>query len=200
MEKITTYYIEMKSPSELKEINNSLGLLIMECEFKQIEFSKFLNQLVGDNYQWFNWRYWSDEKWKEYIENDNLRTWVAYYKGSPAGYYEIERQENGDTEIIFLGLIPKFIGKGFGGYLISRALKSAWEWEGAKRVWCHTCSNDHPKALNSYLARGLKIYKEEISENVQHKPKLNLHYKTAKFISKLLHYVAKKIDRVVAPK
>ncbi len=76
MEKITTYYIEMKSPSELKEIKNSRGLLIMECEFKQIEFSKFLNQLVGDNYKWFNWHRWSDEKWKAYIENDNLRTWV----------------------------------------------------------------------------------------------------------------------------
>lgn len=195
MEKITTYYIEMKSPSELKEIKDSRGLLIMECEFKQLKFSKFLNKLVGDDWQWLNWRHWSDEKWKAYIENDNLRTWVAYYKGFPAGYYEIERQEAGNTEIIFLGLTPEFTGKGFGRYLISRALKSAWEWEGTKRVWLHTCSNDHPNALKSYLSQGLKIYKEEISEQVNHKSTSNLFNKTLKYFSKLFRFLAKKSDK-----
>ena len=29
------------------------------------------------------------------------------------------------------------------------------------RVWVHTCTLDHKNALKNYLARGMKIFKEE---------------------------------------
>jgi len=100
-------------------------------------------------------------QWKEFAENENLRTWVAYYKGSPAGYYELQQQDDGDVEIAYFGLAPKFIGKGFGGYLLSQAIESAWDWKGTKRVWVHTCTLDHPSALQNYKARGLEVYRVE---------------------------------------
>ena len=64
-----------------------------------------------------------------------------------------------DVEIAYFGLAPRFIGKGFGGYLLSHAIKSAWAWEGTRRVWVHTCTLDHPTALQNYKARGLEVYK-----------------------------------------
>jgi hypothetical protein len=35
---------------------------------------------------------------------------------------------------------------------------------GARRVWVHTCSLDHPGALANYLARGFRVFKEEVAD------------------------------------
>ena len=161
MKKVTTYYLEMKSASCLQATDASKGLQIHECEIKQFQFNKFLYQLVGRDWEWIDKLSWSDEQWKAYAENDNLRTWVACYKGSPAGYYELQQQNGGDVEIAYFGLAPKFIGRGFGGYLLSKAIKSAWTMKGTRRVWVHTCTLDHPGALQNYKARGMEVYRVE---------------------------------------
>ena len=161
MKEVTTYYLEMKSASSLKAKKNSNGLQIHECEVKQFQFNRFLYQLVGKDWAWTDRLSWSDRQWKAYAESENLRTWVAYYKGSPAGYYELQQQKGGDVEIAYFGLAPKFIGQGFGGYLLSQAIKSAWKMRGTKRVWVHTCTLDHPSALHTYKARGLEVYRVE---------------------------------------
>lgn len=158
MSGVATYYLEMTSPSALRGKEDARGLQICECEIKQFQFNRFLYELVGEAWSWTDRLSWSDEQWRNWIEDDNLRTWVAYYKGSPAGYYELHRQGGGDVEIAYFGLAPKFIGRGFGGYLLSRAIESAWEWQGTQRVWVHTCTLDHPGALQNYKARGMEVY------------------------------------------
>ena len=65
-------------------------------------------------------------------------------------------------EIKYFGLAPAFIGKGFGGRLLTAAIEQAWDWGEVKRVWVHTCSLDHPGALSNYQARGMQLYKTEL--------------------------------------
>ena len=164
MKEITTYYLEMNAPSVLKNGETLNGFEIRECRIKQFQFNRFLYQLVGGRWQWTDSLSWSDEQWKAYAESDHLRTWVAYDGGSPAGYYELQRQEGGDVEIAYFGLVPRFIGRGLGGYLLSHAVRSAWGWEGTRRVWVHTCTLDHPHALDNYTARGFEVYRVETAE------------------------------------
>jgi GNAT superfamily N-acetyltransferase len=161
MTHLTTYYLEMTSPSSLKESTAANGLKIVECEIKQFQFNRFLYQLVGGAWQWTDKNAWTNAQWQAFAENENLRTWVGYVKGSPAGYFELQRQGGGDVEIAYFGLAPRFIGRGLGGCLLARAIKSAWVWQGTRRVWVHTCSLDHPRALPNYLARGLVVYNVE---------------------------------------
>ena len=160
---VTTYYLEMDRREELNYKGNSdPEFQIIECTVKQYEFNRFLYEFVGAPWQWVDKLGWNKQQWKQYAEADSLRTWVAYKYGSPAGYYELQFQENGDVEIAYFGMAKLFIGKGHGGYLLSHALKTAFD-SGVKRVWVHTCTLDHPNALNNYLARGLRIYREEVS-------------------------------------
>ena len=161
MAEVTTTYLEMKSPDQLKAKPAPEGLGVFECEIKQFQYNRFLYLLVGENWQWFDKLSWTDEQWRDFAENENLRTWVAYFRGAPAGYYELQQQEGGDVEIAYFGLAPKFIGMGFGGYLLTRAIRSAWQWEKTRRVWVHTCTLDHPGALNNYMARGMEVYRVE---------------------------------------
>jgi GNAT superfamily N-acetyltransferase len=164
MIEVTTYYLEMKSPSSLSAKTDSRGLELVECKLKQYQFNRFLYQLVGESWGWIDKLSWSGQQWKDFAEAEDLRTWAAYSQGSPAGYYELQRQKDGDVEIAYFGLAPKFIGKGMGGYLLSQAIQSAWDWEGTKRVCVHTCTLDHPSALQNYKARGMNIYREVIEE------------------------------------
>jgi GNAT superfamily N-acetyltransferase len=160
MNEVTTYYLEMKSPSSLQARTDAKGLQVVECKTKQFQFNRFLYQFIGESWGWTDKLSWPDQHWKDYAEIDDLRTWVAYYEGSPAGYYELQRQQNGDVEIAYFGLAPHFIGRGMGGYLLSQAIESAWGWEGTRRVWVHTCTLDHTSALQNYQSRGMCVYRE----------------------------------------
>lgn len=160
MTDVATYYLEMTDPEDLKETTESHGLAVRECTVKQFAFNRFLYQLVGGGWGWTDRLSWTDAQWQAFAEADNLRTWVGYVDGSPAGYYELQKQDGGDVEILSFGLAPAFIGKGMGGYFLSHAIKSAWALEGTHRVWLHTCSLDHPSALTNYQARGMSLYSQ----------------------------------------
>jgi len=161
---VTIWYLQMQTESELRSKDRPAALILVEAEIKQYQFNRFLYQLVGASWQWTDKLSISDQQWQSYAEADNLRTWVGWCQGSPAGYFELRKDPNGDIEICYFGLAEKFISRGFGGYLLSAALQQAWNWQ-AGRVIVNTCSLDHPGALANYQARGMSIYKTETSAN-----------------------------------
>ncbi|WP_018015052.1 GNAT family N-acetyltransferase [Teredinibacter turnerae] len=161
MPAVTLQYLEMLSPDDLRGKPQPMGLTIMEAQVKDYRFNRFLYQLVGEPWQWTDKLVHTDDQWQSYAEAKNLRTFVAYHRGSIAGYYELRQHPENNVEIAYFGLSPKFIGKGFGGYLLTHAIENAWCWGPTKRVWVYTCSLDHPNAIHNYQARGLQIYKTE---------------------------------------
>lgn len=87
---------------------------------------------------------------------------MAYYDGSVAGYFELATRDQ-EVKIDYFGLVAPFIGRGLGGPLLTRTLQEAWRLA-PKRVWVHTCTLDHEAALANYQARGMSLYKTEISQ------------------------------------
>ena len=75
------------------------------------------------------------------------------------GYFELIFYKT-DCEIAYFGVLEEFIGKGYGGFLLSKALTIGFQK--ASRIWVHTCSLDHPNAIENYKSRGMKIFKTEI--------------------------------------
>ncbi len=164
MDDVTIYHLEMLSPAQHLKARNAPGLQVQECEGRQFALNRFFYQLVGRDWAWEDRLAWSDQQWRDYAERDDLRTWMAVHRGSPAGYYELERQPGDSVEIKYFGLARPFIGKGFGGYLLTRALRCAWAWGNTRRVWVHTCTLDHEAALPNYQARGMALYKTETGQ------------------------------------
>ena len=77
------------------------------------------------------------------------------------GYFElIHHHNNNEVEIAYLGLLEEYINKKLGSHLLYIALKKSF-LKSPKRVWVHTCSLDHKNALNNYLSRGMKVFKQE---------------------------------------
>ena len=158
MPDVTITYLQMLSTAELRpRVSPDPRFVIREAFVKQWEVNRFLYSFVGGSWEWTDKLRWTDEEWQRYVGSDGLRTFMAFYDGSIAGYYELRRDEAEGVEIVYFGLAPDFIGRGFGGALLTDAIERAWAWE-ARRVWVHTCTRDHPAALENYQARGMVIY------------------------------------------
>ena len=157
---IKTYSLEMHSSDALQPSEAAIdGLEIRQVGVASPEFNRFLYETVGKQWFWVDRLVWTAREWNQWVDRDDLETWVAWVHGAPAGYFELERQSD-DVEIAFFGLLPRFIGRGLGGRLLTEAIRRAWAI-GASRVWVHTCTLDHPNARANYEARGLKVYREE---------------------------------------
>ena len=158
---VTTYYLEMRSPGELRPKRLESGdVEISEAKTPSPEFGLFLFTNAGRDWFWMERLHWTCQEWLDWLGRPGVHTWVAYVAGTPAGYTELAQQDSGDVQINYFGLFPGFIGQGLGGHLLTFAIERAWEMETA-RVWVHTCTLDHPAALPNYKARGMRLYKEE---------------------------------------
>ena len=158
---VTVYYLEMTDPAALRP--RRLGpdeVEVRRAEVPLPELNRFLYTGVGGDWYWLCRLTWSYERWLAYVDRPELETWVAWVRGTPAGYFELEMQPGRNVEIVYFGLLRRFIGRGLGGHLLTAAVERAWEM-GAARVWLHTCTLDHPGARANYEARGFRLYRQE---------------------------------------
>jgi GNAT superfamily N-acetyltransferase len=86
---------------------------------------------------------------------------VVDARGVELGMLELDWREPGACELSYLGLVPELTGQGHGRWLMAHALALAWRRD-VERVWVHTCTLDHPKALNFYRAQGFVPYARAI--------------------------------------
>ena len=166
---VTVTYLEMTSPDRLSPCP---GLMepsaIIRAERPTVSFYRYLYDTVGADWNWHMRRRLSDEELVTIVRHDRVEVFVLYARGVPAGYVELDRRIEGEVEIAYLGLVPEYIGRGFGAYLLHWGLGRAWSY-GPRRVWLHTCDLDHPAALGVYRRAGLVAYRREVvREPVEH--------------------------------
>ena len=157
-------YLEMRDPGDLRQAHSADGDVSAErVENCPPGFWRFLYTEVGRQYRWIDRLAWTDEEIAAYLSRPANQLWVLKTGGSVAGYFELRRDEDESIEIAYIGLLPAFVGRGLGKCLLTAAVERAWAG-GARRVWLHTCSFDHPAALPNYLARGFRVYRTESYE------------------------------------
>ena len=160
IEKIERFYLEINTINDLKAKPISSDCFsLKEASKDNFDLNKFFYKQIGKRHQWVDRLIWQDKDWLKYISNENLRTYIFKSENDLVGYFELIFN-NHDCEIAYFGILEEFIGKGYGGFLLSEALKIGFE--SASRIWVHTCSLDHPNAIENYKSRGMKIFKTEI--------------------------------------
>ncbi|MGI9336474.1 MAG: GNAT family acetyltransferase, partial [Gammaproteobacteria bacterium] len=119
------------------------GLRIERVTRPTLAFYRFLYREVGEPCLWWLRRVMPDEELLRIVHHPQVSVNVLYAGGAPAGYAELDAREPGQVEIAYFGLMPQFIGRGLGPYLLDWAIAEAWAASPA-RVWLHTCNLDHP--------------------------------------------------------
>jgi GNAT superfamily N-acetyltransferase len=159
---VTRTYLELRSPGELRPAPvprpEPRIERIDECT---VSFFRYLYQEVGRAYHWTDRLSWTDEMIRAYLDTPAVSVWLMSWQAAPAGYFELRKHEDDSVEIAYFGLLPDFIGRGWGKHLLTRAVESAWAL-GPSRVWLHTCTLDHPAALPNYLKRGFRQVRQEV--------------------------------------
>lgn len=162
---VKTTYLKMTHAREAKAFDRPRQLDVIHAEIPSPELSRFFYVSVGSDWFWYDRLSWSRAKWLEVLERPGAETWVAYLSGTPVGYFELVAQSDASVELVYFGLLPAFIGRGLGSELLKHAIERAWQL-GPDRVWLHTCSLDHPRALALYESHGFVPYKtdEQVEE------------------------------------
>jgi GNAT superfamily N-acetyltransferase len=161
---VTRTYLEMLSPGDLQASPLPEPEPPVErLHHCSVPLFRFLYQEVGRAFRWTDRLAWSDEAVRRHLATPGVSIWLMSWNTDPAGYFELREHEDGSAEIAYFGLLPEFIGRGWGKYLLTRAVQAAWG-TGARRVWLHTCTLDHPAALPNYLKRGFRPVRQEVYE------------------------------------
>jgi len=159
---VTTYYLEIRHRSSFRPSDAKPA----DARFARVasplpELNRFFYTGVGGDWHWTDRLGWTFQDWLTYVSAPGVETWVLSVGGVPAGYCELDARGD-DPEVAYLGLLPTFVGRGLGGFLLTAAVERAWQL--GRRVWVHTCSLDHPSALPAYKARGFVEYHRTVAQ------------------------------------
>jgi len=157
---VTVTYLEMRTRPRRHQHNLHRTVALLRAERPPIHFYRYLYETVGAPWLWYERRQLDDEALAAIVHDENVEVFVLYADGSPAGFAELDCRQMPDVELTYCGLVPDFIGEGLGLYLIDHAVELAWQHE-PERVWVHTCTLDHPRALLVYQRAGFVPYREE---------------------------------------
>ena len=102
----------------------------------------------------------SDAELTGIIHDEQVEIYVLHVDGEPAGFAELDRRRPPDIELAYFGLMPGYIGKGLGRYLLTWIIDTAWNHT-PKRLWVNTNTLDHPKALPLYQRCGFRPYEQK---------------------------------------
>jgi GNAT superfamily N-acetyltransferase len=117
---------------------------------------------VGAPWLWFSRLMMDDATLNAITHHPGVEIYaVTDPRGVEIGLLELDFREAGMAEISFLGVVPELTGRGEGRWLMGNALALAWRKD-VERVWVHTCTLDHPKALGFYRAQGFVPYARAI--------------------------------------
>lgn len=163
---ITTTFLEMSDLSELipPAASNTVPLRLSLKKIDTGAACASMYSAVGKSQYWNIYRWaWNANDWQRYLERPGIEAWLIEGEGRiPVGYLELKVHEDASVEVLIFGVLPEFIGHGFGGQALALAARRCLERK-PSRVWLHTCSLDHPSALKNYYARGFKFVREEVT-------------------------------------
>src|SRR5262245_52894751 len=110
---VTTYYLEMTAPEDLrpKRLDRD-DLQVVQVVEPFPELNRFFYTAVGGDWYWLGRLPWTFEQWSKYLARTNVETWMLLVAGLPAGYFELDAAAGGDVEIVYFGILPRFIGQG----------------------------------------------------------------------------------------
>jgi GNAT superfamily N-acetyltransferase len=157
LEDVITYLEMLERPVGRRAPAPLERLALMRADDCTVSFYRYLYNAVGEPWLWFERRLIDDAALAELISKPTIEIFVLYVRGVPAGFFELDTAAPRETKLCYFGLIPEFIGRRLGPYLLQAAIDQAWS-RPIHRFWLHTSTFDHPKALRTYQQAGFVVY------------------------------------------
>ena len=112
-------FLEMKRPPDGKPPEAPVdGVTVDLEEAPSVEFYRHLYDTVGAPWLWYERRLLDDQALAATIGDPAVEIYVLRVEGAVAGYSELDRRAPPDIDIAYFGLVPEFIGRRLGTYLL----------------------------------------------------------------------------------
>jgi GNAT superfamily N-acetyltransferase len=123
-----------------------------------------LYRRVGGPLRWDTRLNMPSSELDELLASDCSRTHVVRdANGEALGLCEFDLGAFPQIELEHFGLVREAQGRGLGPWLLSTALAREWR-AGARRIWLHTDTWDHPAAVPVYERAGFRVYEVRYEE------------------------------------
>jgi len=157
-ESVTVTFFEMHKRKELPVTLANTHFELLPSPISADEYRKYYYG-VGEKHFWLDRMVIPDEELYEKINADNVDIFLFYVHKEVAGYIEFVKEEK-YVEILYFGLMPAFIGQGYGKYFLQWVIAKAWSYK-PEWIQLNTCSLDHPNALGTYKKAGFTEVRTE---------------------------------------
>jgi GNAT superfamily N-acetyltransferase len=162
IETLVTYLEMMEPPVGAPLPAPCAGVEVRRAVRPTIGFYRYLYDAIGKDWTWYERKLLGDVELAGIMQDAQVEVNVLWVDGVPAGYAELDYRYPPDIELAYFGVLPEFIGQGFGRWLLDWAIRHAWRSR-PRRLWVHTCDLDHPRALEVYQKAGFRIYDQRMT-------------------------------------
>lgn len=153
-------HLEMKAKPN-QRVEAELDLELRHVPDPEPEWYLELFRKVGAPWLWFGRLVMQAAELKGILLDPKVHVYALRDGGEDVGLLELDFRQEGECELAYFGLASGMVGSGAGRWLMNRAIQLAWA-ENITRFHVHTCTLDHPAALDFYRRSGFTPYKREI--------------------------------------
>ena len=151
----TVWFLEMHSPPAFAPADKPEAVFVLLPKPLTAVQYKYYYYHVGFQYNWLDRLVMTEDELLQKINDSRVEIYVMQVNGKDAGYAEF--LFTGDyTEIVYFGLFPDFVGKGYGKFFLHWVVTKAWAYN-PKWIQLNTCSLDHENALPVYKSLGFEV-------------------------------------------
>lgn len=166
---IVTYLGMQRPPPPRPDPPGAEGLALAPLGAEYIERYVTIYRTLGERWMWFSRLVMAREALAGILGDRAVEAFAVTREGRDRGLLELDFRDEGVCEIAFFGLFEEETGTAAGRWLMNRALERAWR-PGVARVFVHTCTFDHPRAVDFYRRSGFQV--EKLAVEITDDPRL----------------------------
>ena len=154
--------LEMLAPAAQRPVPELADVSVRAVESPEARWYRDLYARVGaEDWLWFSRLKLSSDALEAIIQHPKVEIFALTVDGRDEGLLELDFRVDRECELAFFGVTALCIGRGAGRLLMNTAIERAWSHP-ITRFWVHTCTLDHPGALQFYIRSGFRPYRRQV--------------------------------------
>ncbi|KIT14482.1 GNAT family N-acetyltransferase [Jannaschia aquimarina] len=155
-------HLEMRArPAPREDVAAPEGVRLRSVETPELGWYRALFAEVGGPWLWQSRLAMDDGALGAILHHPNVEVFALEREGRAVGLLELDFREMPQAELAFFGLTGALQGTTAARWMMERALDAIFA-RPVERLWVHTCTLDHPRALDFYRRTGFAVCGTEV--------------------------------------
>jgi GNAT superfamily N-acetyltransferase len=154
-------HLEMTAQAKQRPVPEPEGVRFEKIDASVDWYRDIYRRVGGLEWLWFARIGMSDDALSGILRDPGVEVYTLIKDGVAEGLLELDFRIDGECELAYFGVTPVLLGTGAGRFLMNMAIRLAWE-KPISRFHVHTCTLDHPEALEFYKRSGFTPYRQQI--------------------------------------